>query len=127
MAENSSTIGSSTASAPARSDDPTWAHARVVPKARNNTICLYCNKLIKGGGITRLKYHLAGIRGQVESCKSAPDDVKWQMKQLVEDLNKSKQTKLMQKLRGHKVIQLMLMRKRRRRVGMLLQGVFLNQ
>uniref|UniRef100_A0A2N9ITI2 BED-type domain-containing protein n=1 Tax=Fagus sylvatica TaxID=28930 RepID=A0A2N9ITI2_FAGSY len=91
MAENS--FGSSTASAPARSDDPAWAHARVVPEARNNTICLYCNKLIKGGGITRLKYHLAGIRGQVESCKSAPDDVKWQMKQLVEDLNKSKQTK----------------------------------
>ena len=93
MAENSSTIGSSTASAPARSDDPAWAHARVVPEVRNNTICLYCNKLIKGGGITRLKYHLAGIRGQVEPCKSAPDDVKWQMKQLVEDLNKSKQTK----------------------------------
>ena len=91
MAENS--FGSSTASAPARSDDPAWAHARVVPEARNNTICLYCNKLIKGGGITRLKYHLAGIRGQVEPCKSAPDDVKWQMKQLLEDLNKSKQTK----------------------------------
>uniref|UniRef100_A0A2N9IKD5 BED-type domain-containing protein n=1 Tax=Fagus sylvatica TaxID=28930 RepID=A0A2N9IKD5_FAGSY len=93
MADNSSTIGSSAASAPTRSDDPAWAHARVVPEARNNTICLYCNKLIKGGGITRLKYHLAGIRGQVEPCKSAPDDVKWQMKQLVEDLNKSKQTK----------------------------------
>ena len=60
MAENS--FGSSTASAPARSNDPAWAHARVVPEARNNTICLYCNKLIKGGGITRLKYHLAGIR-----------------------------------------------------------------
>uniref|UniRef100_A0A2N9EDY6 BED-type domain-containing protein n=1 Tax=Fagus sylvatica TaxID=28930 RepID=A0A2N9EDY6_FAGSY len=93
MADNSSTIGSSAASAPTRSDDPAWAHARVVPEARNNTICLYCNKLIKGGGITRLKYHFAGIRGQVESCKSAPDDVKWQMKQLIEDLNKSKQTK----------------------------------
>jgi hypothetical protein len=93
MADNSSTIGSSAASAPTRSDDPAWAHARVVPEARNNTICLYCNKLIKGGGITRLKYHLAGIRGQVEPCKSAPDDVKWQMKQLIEDLNKSKQTK----------------------------------
>ena len=46
MAENSSTIRSSTASAPARSDDPAWAHARVVPEARNNTIYLYCNKLI---------------------------------------------------------------------------------
>ena len=93
MVDNSSTIGSSAASTPARSDDPAWAHARVVPEARNNTICLYCNKLIKGGGITKLKYHLAGIRCQVEPCKSALDDVKWQMKQLVEDLNKSKQTK----------------------------------
>ncbi|XP_050290083.1 uncharacterized protein LOC126728272 [Quercus robur] len=52
----------SVASAPARSDDPAWAHARAVPNAKNNTICLHCNKLIKGGGITRLKYHLAGIR-----------------------------------------------------------------
>jgi hypothetical protein len=93
MADNSSTIGSSAASTPARSDDPAWAHAHTVSEARNNTICLYCNKLIKRGGITRLKYHLAGIRGQVEPCKSAPDDVKWQMKQLIEDLNKSKQTK----------------------------------
>ena len=93
MADNSSTIGSSAAFAPIRSDDPAWAHARVVPEARNNIICLYCNKLIKGGGSTRLKYHLAWIRGQVEPCKSAPNDVKWQMKQLIEDLNKSKQTK----------------------------------
>ncbi|KAL4633086.1 hypothetical protein ACB092_04G095800 [Castanea dentata] len=51
-------------------EDPAWAHARAVPTAKNNTICFHCNKLIKGGGITRLKYHLAGIRGQVESCKS---------------------------------------------------------
>ena len=77
MADNSSTIESSATSAPARSKDPTWAHARVVPEAKNNTICLYCNKLIKWGGITRLKYHLAWIRSQVEPCKSALDDVKW--------------------------------------------------
>jgi hypothetical protein len=76
MADNSSTIGSSAASALARSKDPAWAHACVVPEAKNNTICLYCNKLIKGGGITRLKYHLAGIRGQVEPCKSTSNDVK---------------------------------------------------
>uniref|UniRef100_A0A7N2N0K5 BED-type domain-containing protein n=1 Tax=Quercus lobata TaxID=97700 RepID=A0A7N2N0K5_QUELO len=83
----------SVASAPARSDDPTWAHARAVPNAKNNTICLHCNKLIKGGGITRLKYHLAGIRGQVEPCKKASSDIRFQMKQMIEDLKKSKQTK----------------------------------
>jgi hypothetical protein len=93
MADNSSTIGSSAATTPTRSKDLAWAHACVVPEAKNNTICLYCNKLIKGGGITRRKYHLAGIKGQVGPCKSAPDDVKWQMKQLIEDLKKSKETK----------------------------------
>jgi hypothetical protein len=67
MAENS--FGSSTASALARSDDPAWAHARVVPEARNNTICLYCNKLIKGGGITRLKYILLGLGVKLNRVK----------------------------------------------------------
>ena len=83
----------SVASAPARSDDPAWAHARAVPNAKNNTICLHCNKLIKGGGITRLKYHLAGIRGQVEPCIKVSSDIRFQMKQMIEDLKKSKQTK----------------------------------
>ncbi|KAL4615700.1 hypothetical protein ACB092_07G145200 [Castanea dentata] len=34
-----------------------------------------------GGGITRLKHHLAGIKGDVEACKKVFEDVKWQMKQ----------------------------------------------
>ena len=49
--------------------------------------------MIKGGGITRLKYHLAGIRGQVESFKVVSSDIRFQMKQMIEDLKKSKQTK----------------------------------
>ncbi|XP_030945732.1 uncharacterized protein LOC115970212 [Quercus lobata] len=87
------TSSASVASAPASSDDPAWAHARVVPNAKNNTISLHCNKLIKGGGITRLKYHLVGIRGQVEPCKKVSSDIRFQMKQMIEDLKKSKQTK----------------------------------
>ncbi|KAJ6975639.1 hypothetical protein NC653_031465 [Populus alba x Populus x berolinensis] len=49
------------ASAPARSDDPAWAHGQVV------------------------------IDGQVEACKKVPPDVKWQMKQLIEDLAMEKE------------------------------------
>ncbi|KAL4620036.1 hypothetical protein ACB092_06G125300 [Castanea dentata] len=49
--------------------------------------------MIRGGGITRLKYHLAGIKGDVEACKKVFEDVKWQMKQLLEDLKKSKKKK----------------------------------
>ncbi|XP_075663084.1 uncharacterized protein LOC142632594 [Castanea sativa] len=73
---SASTSSASMASTPARSEDPAWAHSRAVPNAKNNTICLHCNKLIKGGGITRLKYHLAGIRGQVESCKAISSDIR---------------------------------------------------
>ena len=82
------TSSTSVASAPARSDDPAWAHAHAVPNAKNNTICLHCNKLIKGGGITRLKYHLAGIRGQVEPCKKVSSNIRFQMKQMIEDMKK---------------------------------------
>uniref|UniRef100_A0A2N9ILE4 BED-type domain-containing protein n=1 Tax=Fagus sylvatica TaxID=28930 RepID=A0A2N9ILE4_FAGSY len=129
MANNSSTIGSSAASALARSEDLAWAHACVVPEAKNNTICLYCNKLIKGGGITRLKYHLAGIRGQVEPCKSAPDDVKWQMKQLIEDLKKSKEKKrkINAEIASAYGDPIDVDEEEEVEVGMLLQGVFLNQ
>ena len=34
----------SVASAPATSEDPAWAYAHGVPNAKNNTICLHCNK-----------------------------------------------------------------------------------
>ncbi|KAK2985205.1 hypothetical protein RJ640_010494, partial [Escallonia rubra] len=89
MTDNSSSI----ASAPARSDDPAWAHGKVVEGKRNNTICIHCDKHLKGGGITRLKMHLAGVTGQVEACKKAPHDVRWQMKQLLEGYQKAKARK----------------------------------
>ena len=86
MAENSSSGGTSFSSAPARSDDPAWAHGQVVAGVKNASICIYCNKRINGGGVTRLKYHLAGIKGEVEPCKKVPPEVKWQMKQLVDEM-----------------------------------------
>lgn len=94
MASASSTPAESSpaaALAPARSEDPAWSHGKVVLGAKNSTICVHCNKKIGGGGITRLKYHLAGIKGQVEACKKVPHDVKWQMKQLILDLEKNEE------------------------------------
>ena len=67
MASNASS-GSNIGSAPAKSDDPAWAHCIKVPGKRNQTICFYCNKHIQGGGITRLKQHLARILGDVGHC-----------------------------------------------------------
>uniref|UniRef100_A0A6N2KIC4 BED-type domain-containing protein n=1 Tax=Salix viminalis TaxID=40686 RepID=A0A6N2KIC4_SALVM len=74
-----------------RSDDPAWAHGQVVPGVKNASICIYCNKRINGGGVTRLKYHLAGIKGEVEACKKVPPEVKWQMKQLVDEMTMEKE------------------------------------
>jgi hypothetical protein len=45
-------------------------------------MCLHCGKKISGGDITCFEYHLAGIPGQVESCKKVPNDVKRHIKQL---------------------------------------------
>ncbi|KAG6643585.1 hypothetical protein CIPAW_09G222200 [Carya illinoinensis] len=83
MSSCQSTGATSTTLAPVRSEDPVWAHARVVPGARNNIECLYCNKVIRGGGITRLKYHLAGISGNLEACK----------KELLDEIKRSKEKK----------------------------------
>ena len=55
------TTAASVASAPARSQDPAWAHGQVIIGNRNSTLCLHYNKRINSGGITRFKYHLAGV------------------------------------------------------------------
>ena len=68
-----------------KSDDPTWVHCQVVPAKRNNTICVYFQKHLARGGITRLKEHLAGIKGNVAACKRVPNEVEWKMKQLLRE------------------------------------------
>ena len=54
-----------------KAKDPAWVHADVI---EGLMYCKYCHKKIKGGGIFKLKQHLAGIRGQSTSC-DAPLDV----------------------------------------------------
>ena len=54
-----------------KAKDYAWAHADFVDEVM---YCKYCNKLIKGGGICKLKQHLAAIKGQVKSCE-VPLDV----------------------------------------------------
>ena len=54
-----------------KAKDLAWAHADVVDGVM---YCKYCKKLIKGGGIYRLKQHLAAIKGQVKAFE-APLDV----------------------------------------------------
>ncbi|XP_061339275.1 uncharacterized protein LOC133285965 [Gastrolobium bilobum] len=53
--------------------DPSWGHCRqVIEDGKAVIICQHCNKVIRGGGINRLKSNLAGEKGQVEPCKKVP-------------------------------------------------------
>ncbi|XXG77329.1 hypothetical protein AAC387_Pa08g1502 [Persea americana] len=73
----------SSAAASIRSDDPAWAYGSVDPTNNKHVICRFCNKVIKGGRITRLKEHLGGVKGDIAPCKNVPGDVKWQMERVV--------------------------------------------
>ncbi|XLR27007.1 hypothetical protein S83_054907, partial [Arachis hypogaea] len=51
-------------------NDPAWDHCKqVVESGKTILLCIYCEKLIRGGGIHRFKLHLAGKGGDVESCR----------------------------------------------------------
>ncbi|XP_058227208.1 uncharacterized protein LOC131335736 [Rhododendron vialii] len=89
--DHASSHAPSMTSAPAKSDDPAWAYGKLVLGKKNNIICLFCNNHLKGGGITRLKQHLAGVKGEVEACKNVPIDVKWQMNQTLEGYRQEKE------------------------------------
>ena len=54
-----------------RAKDAAWAHVETVD---GEVFCKYCNKHIRGGGIRRVKQHLAGRRGHILPCE-APNEV----------------------------------------------------
>ncbi|XP_057980780.1 uncharacterized protein LOC131166338 [Malania oleifera] len=67
--------------APPRATDPGWAHGIMVNGGRQKIKCKYCHKVILGGGISRLKQHLAGERGNVAPCEEVPEEVKVEIQQ----------------------------------------------
>ncbi|RYR24946.1 hypothetical protein Ahy_B02g058551 [Arachis hypogaea] len=52
--------------------------------------CLFCLQVFNGGGIHRMKKHLAKIIGDVKKCPKVPYDVEKQMKSLLKDIQASK-------------------------------------
>ena len=63
----------------AASEDIGWQHGTVIGN-RHNYKCNYCGHTGQGGGVSRLKKHLAGGRlagyHDVQGCKSVPAEVK---------------------------------------------------
>ncbi|RZC82801.1 hypothetical protein C5167_045589 [Papaver somniferum] len=68
-------------SAPPRATDLGWVHGLMVDGDQQKIKCRYCHKMILGGGISRLKQHLAGERGNIAPCDKVPEEVKSQMLQ----------------------------------------------
>ncbi|XP_052111648.1 uncharacterized protein LOC107470826 [Arachis duranensis] len=71
--------------------DPAWGHCKqVLDKEKTALVCIYCEKLIRGGGINQVKHHLAGKNGDIEACRKVPAVVRHQFNQNIEDLRTKK-------------------------------------
>ena len=51
--------------------DVAWRYVIEASNAegRKTLICVFCNTAFRGGGINRMKQHLAGAKGNIVSCK----------------------------------------------------------
>ncbi|KAK4836636.1 hypothetical protein QYF36_025628 [Acer negundo] len=87
--------------APRRATDPGWAHGTMVNGGRQKIKCKYCHKIFLGGGISRLKQHLAGERGNVAPCEEVPEDVKLEIQQHL-DFKVSEKLKRQKGLKSNK-------------------------
>ena len=72
--------------------DLAWEHFSlgVDEKGRNTFTCVYCRKIYKGGGIDRMKQHLAGIKGDIGLCKKVSHDVRYQMLEYLKEFELKK-------------------------------------
>ncbi|XP_023884919.1 uncharacterized protein LOC111997101 [Quercus suber] len=72
--------------------DPAWEHFSlgVDEKGRNTFTCVYCKQTYKGGGINRMKRHLAGIKSDIGWCKKVSHDVRYQLLEYVKEFELKK-------------------------------------
>ncbi|KAM2525755.1 hypothetical protein TB1_023232 [Malus domestica] len=58
--------------------DPAWEHGYLIDGNKYGTICKYCGRVMKSGGVTQLKYHLSGLdpAKNVQRCDNVPPEVK---------------------------------------------------
>ncbi|RYR09861.1 uncharacterized protein LOC107643374 isoform X2 [Arachis ipaensis] len=66
--------------------DPAWKHVQMFKNGKKEQLkCIYCMKLFNGGGIYRVKEHLACRKGNGSICSLVPKDVRFHMQQSLED------------------------------------------
>ncbi|VFQ72875.1 unnamed protein product [Cuscuta campestris] len=85
-----------------RTRDPAWEHCRVYKNGDKVQIqCTYCGKIFNGGGIYRVKEHLAGRRGNGSTCSRVEPDVQMAMQECLNaSLMKGKKRKHAEETKG---------------------------
>ncbi|KAJ6848549.1 uncharacterized protein M6B38_275030 [Iris pallida] len=82
--------------------DPAWKHCLMVRSGgRTKLKCKYCTKDFLGGGIHRIKEHLARHKGNASCCPKVPSEVQQAMQQSLEGatVRKRKKQKLVEEVR----------------------------
>ena len=89
--EHASTTESNANSSSVRAKcDPTWDHVtEEVKNGKSSYRCIHCGKSYKGGGMNRMKRHLAGIKCDVAACMGVPYDVRFLMVENWKEISKS--------------------------------------
>ncbi|KAG6480722.1 hypothetical protein ZIOFF_057307 [Zingiber officinale] len=75
--------------------DIAWAHVSegVNAQRRKTMTCIYCHKTFAGGGIFRMKQHLARARGSIVSCGKVPPEVRHAISVTLKDIFEKKKEK----------------------------------
>jgi len=74
--------------------DPAWKHCQMFKNGERVQLkCVYCGKIFKGGGIHRIKEHLAGQKGNAATCLQVPQDVRLLMQQRLDGVVVKKRKK----------------------------------
>ncbi|KAJ0528228.1 putative transcription factor/ chromatin remodeling BED-type(Zn) family [Helianthus annuus] len=55
--------------------------------------CIFCDKIFRGGGIYRVKQHLAGTKGEAAPCLKVPRDVRFLMQNALNECSRNAKVK----------------------------------
>ncbi|XP_038972160.1 uncharacterized protein LOC120104679 [Phoenix dactylifera] len=73
-----------------------WEHGKMLGE-RHQFQCNYCHKCFKGGGVTRLKQHLAGNSCEISACSECPPTTRQLMRKNLAEIKAAKERAAKQK------------------------------
>ncbi|CAN1188178.1 hypothetical protein LINPERHAP2_LOCUS39165, partial [Linum perenne] len=90
--KNSSSTASTKGVGVKQKTDIAWNYFEELVEENGSKVfrCLFCAKVYKGGGINRMKQHLAGITGQISRCLKVPFDVREKIQNNLTEFNLNK-------------------------------------